>query len=72
MDGEVMNKNIRIYPVQYAKVALPSDANFRSDILFHKIGDLPESQHMKEVLEVKQRGDRKLREKWAKTNKKRT
>jgi hypothetical protein len=47
VDGEVMNKDLRIYPIQYAKVVLPSDANFRSDILFHKIGDLTESQHMK-------------------------
>ena len=72
VNGEVINKNIKVYPLEYPKVALPSDSNYRPDILYHKVNDQPESQKMKEVLEVKQRSDRKLREKYAKLLKKRS
>ena len=66
-----MNKNAKVYPLEYAKATLPSDANYRADVLYHKIGDIAQSQHYKELLEIKQRGDRKLREKYAKINRKR-
>lgn len=68
----MINKNIKVYPLEYPKVALPSDSNYREDILYHKINDLPQSQKMKEFLEVKQRSDRKLREKYAKLMKKKS
>ena len=45
-----MNKDIRAYPIQYPVVALPSDANFRADVLYHKVSNLDESQRQKEVL----------------------
>ena len=60
----------RVYPLEYPAVTLPSDSNYRWDILYHKIHNYPESQRMKEVLEVKQRADRKLREKGLKARKK--
>jgi hypothetical protein len=72
MDGEVINKGVKIHPVEFQRAALPSDSNFRPDIMYHKLGDLDESQRMKEDLEIKQRADRKLREKWAKALKKRS
>lgn len=42
---------------------LPSDSFYRLDILHWKLKDFDNSQKSKEVLEVKQRNDRKLREK---------
>ncbi len=68
----MINNNIKVYPIEYPKINLPSDSNYREDILYHKLKNLPESQRMKEMLEVKQRSDRKLREKYAKASKKRT
>jgi hypothetical protein len=65
-----MNKNIKIYPLEYSKIALPSDSNYREDVLFHRMSDIPRSQKEKEVLEVRQRADKKLREKTAKLMKK--
>jgi hypothetical protein len=50
INGQVINKNIPVYPLEYPKVALPSDSNYREDILYHKINDLPQSQKMKEFL----------------------
>lgn len=47
IDGEIVNKDTRIYPVEYAKTVLPSDSNYREDIMYHKIGNITESQHMK-------------------------
>jgi hypothetical protein len=29
INGEVINKDIKIYPLEYPKVALPSDSNYR-------------------------------------------
>ena len=66
-----MNINKKIYPLEYSKVALPSDSNYREDVLFHKVGDIERSQKEKEVLEVRQRADKKLREKHVKLMKKR-
>lgn len=65
-----MNLNAKVYPLEYPKVALPSDSNYRSDVLYHKLNDIGQSQREKEVLEVRQRGDRKLREKYLKLLKK--
>ena len=65
-----MNINKRIYPLEYSKVALPSDSNYREDVLFHKVRDIERSQKEKEVLEVRQRADKKLREKHVKLMKK--
>jgi hypothetical protein len=31
----------RAYPIQYYPYALPSDANFRLDVLYHKQNNLP-------------------------------
>ncbi len=42
-----MNKNIRVYPLEYPKIALPSDSNYRSDVLYHKINDIGQSQKEK-------------------------
>ena len=47
-------------------MTLPSDANYRMDVLNHKIRNIAQSQKDKEVLEVRQRNDRKLREKYHK------
>jgi hypothetical protein len=44
IDGEMMNKDKKVYPLEYPKVALPSDANYRLDVLYHKIKDIPQSQ----------------------------
>ncbi|CAD8184504.1 unnamed protein product [Paramecium pentaurelia] len=42
---------------------LPSDSNFRLDILYWKLRDFDNSQRTKEIYEIKQRNDRKWREK---------
>lgn len=47
IDNEVRNKNIKIYPLQYSKVALPSDGNYRLDVLYHKLQDIAQSQKEK-------------------------
>jgi len=47
INGEVMNSNIKIYPLEYPQIVLPSDSNFRLDILYHKVHNLQESQRMK-------------------------
>ena len=65
-----MNNHVKVYPIEYPKVTLPSDANFRLDVLYHKKRDIAQSQHEKEVLEMRQRKDRKLREKYAKLSRK--
>lgn len=70
MDSELMNKNKHAYPLEYPKIALPSDSNYRLDVLYHKTGDIDQSQHEKKVLEERQRADKKLREKGAKLAKK--
>jgi hypothetical protein len=44
INNEVINKNIRVYPLEYPKVALPSDSNYRSDVLYHKVHDIGQSQ----------------------------
>ena len=61
----MINNNINVYPVEYAKNILPSDSNHRLDLLCLRMKDLSRSQKEKEALEVLQRNDRKLREKYA-------
>jgi hypothetical protein len=41
---------------------LASDANYRMDLLWWKLKNFNESQHFKEMMEIKQRGDKKLRD----------
>jgi hypothetical protein len=60
--NEKLIEGARAYPIQYYPYALPSDANFRLDVLYHKQNNLPESQKQKEVLENRQREEKKLRE----------
>ena len=43
---------------------LNSNSNYREDLIYRKKNDLARSQAEKERLEVLQRGDRKLREKY--------
>ncbi len=44
------------------KYPLASHCNFREDIVYRRMNNYVVSQEFKEVLEVKQRKDRKLRE----------
>lgn len=64
IDNELANKDMTAYPVEYFDQRLPSDSNFRLDVMIHRVGDLARSQTEKEVMENIQRGDRKLREKY--------
>ncbi len=41
---------------------LPSHSNFREDVVYRRLNKCVMAQEFKEVLEVKQRKDRKLRE----------
>ena len=61
MNNEIMNKNKHVYPLEYPKITLPSDGNYRLDVLYHKINDIDQSQHQKKILEQRQRADKKLR-----------
>lgn len=61
VDSKIINENKNVYPVEYAKNVLPSDSNFRLDVLYHKMKDLSHSQKEKEILEILQRADKKLR-----------
>lgn len=44
MDQRLITEGVRAYPVQYYPYSLPSDANFRLDVLYHKQNNLSESQ----------------------------
>ncbi|CAD8157336.1 unnamed protein product [Paramecium octaurelia] len=59
------------FPVkmQLAQYPIPSDANFRMDLLWWKLRDFDQSQEWKEKLEIQQRQDRKLREQKGKKKK---
>ncbi|CAD8209304.1 unnamed protein product [Paramecium pentaurelia] len=48
--------------LELAQYPLPSDANFRMDVLMWKLRDFDQAQQWKERLEIFQRQDRKLRE----------
>jgi hypothetical protein len=47
---------------------LPSSSLYREDRILLEKGDIEQAQVLKEKLEVIQRGDRKLREKFSKQN----
>jgi hypothetical protein len=51
------------------KYPLPSHSNYREDVVYRRLNNFVISQEFKEVLEVKQRKDRKLREDFKKKNK---
>ena len=62
-DEEMKNMNKPLpYKIEYPQYVLPSDSNFREDIIYKRLGDLKLSNHAKEILENIQRNDRKLRE----------
>jgi len=58
------------YKLQYMENPLPSDSNFRLDLLYLKIGEEEKAQDNKKRIEEVQRHDRKLREKYASKSKK--
>ncbi len=41
MNERNITEGVRAYPVQYYPYSLPSDANFRLDVLYHKQNNLP-------------------------------
>jgi hypothetical protein len=49
------------YQVEYEKVPLPSNSNYREDIIQRRLDNLAMSQQAKEFLEDRQRMDKKLR-----------
>ena len=65
VDGEIVNKLYEPMPYQicYVDYPLPSDSNYREDLMFRRMNNFGESQNAKEKLENLQRNDRKLREK---------
>lgn len=44
IDDELINKNRKSYPIEYDENVLPSDSNFRLDVMMHRLGDLSSSQ----------------------------
>ena len=64
----------RYYATSSEKNPLPSHSNFREDIVYRRLRNFVTSQDFKEILEIKQREDRKLRAKlgpkkpWTKKN----
>jgi hypothetical protein len=40
IDGEIANPNPKSFPLQYHEHCLPSDSNFRLDVMFHRMGNL--------------------------------
>jgi hypothetical protein len=58
------------YELQYFDNPLPSDSNYRQDILYMRAGDENKAQEAKVVLEERQRADRKLKEQTKSKNKK--
>ncbi len=52
------------YEMIHYEYPLNSNSNYREDLLYRKLNDLAKSQSEKERLEVIQRNDRKLREKY--------
>jgi hypothetical protein len=47
VDDNVINENIGVYPVEYAKNVLPSDSNHRLDLLSLRMKELSRSQKEK-------------------------
>lgn len=52
--------------LEYERHPLASDSNWREDIEYRRLNKITRAQAEKERLEVKQRGDRKFREKYHK------
>ena len=46
---------------EYPKYVLPSDSNFRPDVIYKRMQKLDEANEEKQILENIQRRDRKLR-----------
>ncbi|CAD8094503.1 unnamed protein product [Paramecium sonneborni] len=71
IDNEKLISIHNDFPVkmQLAQYPIPSDANFRMDLLWWKLKDFDQSQQWKEKLEILQRQDRKLREQKGKKKK---
>ena len=44
IDDEIVNKDMTAYPIEYFDQRLPSDSNFRLDVIIHRVGDLARSQ----------------------------
>jgi hypothetical protein len=65
IDGEEYF-NLRQFPHEMVHYEFPlnSNSDYREDLLYRKRNDLARSQNEKERLEVVQRNDRKLREKY--------
>ena len=55
-----------LLPMMQMKFMLPSDTSLREDLIAFMSGDLKLAQDKKELVEEKQRVDRKLREKYSK------
>ncbi len=55
-----VNKEVP-YALDYEKYPLPSDCNYREDVIYRRLKDTVRSQQEKERLEELQRKDRKLR-----------
>jgi hypothetical protein len=49
------------FQVEYERTPLPSNSNFREDIIYLRMGNMAMSQQAKEHLEQLQRADKKLR-----------
>ena len=58
-----------LLPMMQMKFMLPSDTSLREDLIAFMSGDLKLAQDKKELVEEKQRFDRKLREKYQKNKK---
>jgi len=52
--------------LEYEKNLLPSDSNWREDIAYRRLMQIPRAQNEKERLEVLQRNDKKLRNDYSK------
>lgn len=59
----------RPYLLEYEKNCLPSDANFRDDVVYLRMGNRQQSQLKKIELEISQRQDKHLRENHKKKSK---
>ena len=47
IDGKCVNEDVKSYPIEYHENLLPSDSNYRLDVIMHRIGDLKKSQKEK-------------------------
>lgn len=63
IDGQVVTQLYNPMPfyISYANYPLPSDSNYREDLMFRRMGNFSDAQNAKEKLENIQRNDRKVR-----------